>query len=452
MSRRSRAIAYSLLGSMNCGVALGVLGVHSSLQIRSVFPLFRWWAVAMALVATATAWLLQVGDVDPSTTTLPKLLYGGFKVGIVTFAVISTASAIADQSVPRQVTLSFLAASPFVAVLAGWPAALLARAANPNRLLVVGSYDDVHQLQSELEAHPSVNARIVGHVNGCSDGSRPSEIGPWLELGRARFVETAARLSPDVVIVDARCLDEYELVSQITELHARGIKVRTFVEFYEHMFGKVPVSAINEAWFLFDTGELHRATYQRLKQVMDLLGAILGTTVFLALLPLIAAAIKLDSKGPIFYLQERVGKNGRRFRLIKFRTMRENAEEHGPQWATEKDSRVTRVGVFLRRSRLDELPQFINVLRGEMSLVGPRAERPEFVESLEEKIPFYARRHLVKPGLTGWAQIKYHYGSSVEHALEKLQYEFYYMKHQSIFLDISIILNTLRVMLSLKGV
>jgi exopolysaccharide biosynthesis polyprenyl glycosylphosphotransferase len=451
-ARRSRTVAYSLLAVLNLGAALGILGLHSSMQTRSVFSLFVWWAIAMAAVATAVGWLIQIGDVDPLSSTLPKALYAGLKIGFVTFVLISAASALADHSVPRQVTLSFLAVSPVIGAMATWPAVVLARSAEPDRLLVIGSYDDVHQLQTELEGLPPGRARIVGHVNGFSDDTRPSEIGPWMELGRQGFADKALELRPHVAVVDSHCLEDYELLSQVTALHIKGVRIRTFVEFYEQMFGKVPISAINEAWFLFDTGELHRATYLRLKQAVDVIGAILGTIVFIALLPVIAIAIKLDTRGPVFYSQDRVGKDGRTFRLLKFRTMRKDAENDGPQWAKENDNRVTRVGAFLRRARLDELPQFINVLKGDMSLVGPRAERPEFVSTLETKIPFYSRRHLIKPGLTGWAQIKYRYGSSVEHALEKLQYEFYYMKHQSVFLDVAIIIDTLRVMLSMKGI
>ncbi len=449
---KSRLVAYFLLAALNLASAFVILGIHSNAQLRSVFSHFRWWAVAMATVATALAWLLQLGDAEPSTWSLPKVLYAGLKIGVVTLIIISAASALADHAVPRQVTIPFAAISPLLAAAGTWPAVVLARAFDPYNILVVGSYDDVHQLHSELLAHPAERARIVGHVNGFTGEPHPSEIGPWIELSRDNFIEKALELNPNIVVVDSRCLEDFELLSQITALHARGIRVRTFVEFYEQMFGKVPLSAINEAWFLFDTGELHRTTYLRMKQALDIAGAIVGSIAFLVLLPIISLAIRLDSAGPVFYSQERVGKNGKVFRLFKFRTMRVDAEDEGPRWAQENDSRITRVGAFLRRSRLDELPQFINVLKGDMSLVGPRAERPEFVGTLEEKIPFYSRRHLIKPGITGWAQIRYRYGSSVEHALEKLQYEFYYIKYQSVFLDLSIIFNTLRVMISMKGV
>ncbi len=451
-SRISRSVAYFLFGSLNLGAALGILALHSSLQLTSVFSRFVWWAVAMAVIATAMGWLIQVGEVEGPQAGFAKSAYAGLKVGAVTFAIVSVLSALATHALPRQVTVSFLALSPVISLLSRWPAVVISRTTQPIRVLVVGSYDDVYQLQHEIEGQRVPLCRIVAHINGGDSHPRPSEIGPWVEVTRSKLAEQAVDLNPDVIVVDARYLEDYELLSQVTELHARGVRVRTFSEFYEQMFGKVPVSSINEAWFLFDTGELHRTGYLRLKQAVDLVGALVGSALFLLLFPAIAIAIKIDSRGPVLYFQDRVGKNGKVFRLMKFRTMRVDAETDGPRWSFEGDDRVTRVGKFLRQSRLDELPQFLNVLKGDMSLVGPRAERPEFVEALEEKIPFYSRRHLIKPGLTGWAQIRYRYGSSVEHALEKLQYEFYYMKYQSVFLDLAIILNTLRVMISMKGV
>jgi exopolysaccharide biosynthesis polyprenyl glycosylphosphotransferase len=185
---------------------------------------------------------------------------------------------------------------------------------------------------------------------------------------------------------------------------------------------------------------------------MDVLLAVLGLVLTLPLFPLIALLIKRDSPGPVFYRQERLGKGGRIFRLIKFRSMRCDAESTtGPVWAGEHDPRVTRVGRVLRRARLDEVPQLINVLRGEMSVVGPRPERPAFVSQLQEKVPFYIHRLAMKPGVTGWAQVKYRYGSSVEDALEKLQYDLYYIKNLSVFLDLLILLQTVQIVLLGRG-
>ncbi|NLE52681.1 MAG: polyprenyl glycosylphosphotransferase, partial [Chloroflexi bacterium] len=189
-----------------------------------------------------------------------------------------------------------------------------------------------------------------------------------------------------------------------------------------------------------------------LKRAVDLLLAIVGLAIFAALLPLIVVSMKLDSPGPIFFRQQRVGKSGRLFWVVKLRSMIPDAErETGPRWASDDDPRVTRVGRLLRKTRLDEMPQLYNVLRGEMSIIGPRPERPEFVEALSQTIPFYRTRHVVKPGITGWAQVRYHYGSSEEDALIKLQYDLYYIRHRSLALDVLIILRTAGKMLSFQG-
>ena len=185
-----------------------------------------------------------------------------------------------------------------------------------------------------------------------------------------------------------------------------------------------------------------------IKRSFDIVVAVSGLLVLFPLLVVVAVLIKLESRGPAFYSQERVGQFNRSFRILKLRTMVRDAEREGAKWASRGDSRITRIGRFLRKTRIDEIPQFWNVLRGEMSLTGPRPERPEFVEMLAEQIPFYLQRHLVKPGLTGWAQINYPYGASVEDAANKLKYDLYYIKHASIVLDFQIALRTVGTLMS----
>jgi exopolysaccharide biosynthesis polyprenyl glycosylphosphotransferase len=219
-------------------------------------------------------------------------------------------------------------------------------------------------------------------------------------------------------------------------------RVTDAVTFYEKSLHRVPVGEISAEWFLFADLQLYRREQATLKRMLDVLIAAIGLLVSLVAAPFIALAIKLDSPGPIFYSQDRIGLKGRVFRLHKFRTMTANAEGGGMLWSFKGDKRVTRVGRFLRRARLDELPQFWNILRGQMSMVGPRPERPEFVAQLAETIPFYDQRHLIMPGLTGWAQINYRYGSCTEDAKRKLEYDLYYMKHMSLELDLLILLRT----------
>ena len=222
------------------------------------------------------------------------------------------------------------------------------------------------------------------------------------------------------------------------------LKVQYFnlVSFYEKVLGKMPLNSLERSWFLENFNNKNFKWNKIVKKTIDLLFAGLFSLVSLVLLPFIALSIKLESKGPLIYSQERVGLNGKIFTVYKFRSMVKNAETNGAQWAKENDARVTRVGKFIRKTRIDEIPQFWNILKGDMSFVGPRPERPEFVSELKEKITFYDERHLVKPGLSGWAQINFPYGASVEDAKEKLSYDLFYIKNQSVALDISTILKT----------
>jgi exopolysaccharide biosynthesis polyprenyl glycosylphosphotransferase len=221
--------------------------------------------------------------------------------------------------------------------------------------------------------------------------------------------------------------------------------------FLEQFTNKIPVNTIGQIWFLENIKENDKTIYEFGKRIFDILVALLILIVSLPFLPLLYAVVKINSHGPFLFKQIRTGKNGHRFLAIKIRTMHKNAEINGPQWAQKNDARVTRSGRFLRKTRIDEIPQLFNILRGEMSFIGPRPERPEFVEKLSLNIPFYNQRNLVKPGLTGWAQINFPYGASEADALEKLQYDLYYIKNRSFMLDLSILLKTIKTVLSGGG-
>ena len=245
-----------------------------------------------------------------------------------------------------------------------------------------------------------------------------------------------------------------EMFRALLECQEQGIDIVRMPVLYEQLLGRVPIEHLQSDWLvtsLGDAGQFSNLS-RLLKRLLDVLGALLGLAVLLVLVPFVGLAVRLASPGPLFYRQKRVGRGGRQFTVIKFRTMSPDAEADGlARWTEPDDERITPPGRFLRRARLDELPQCLNVLRGEMSLVGPRPERPEFVAALEERIPFYRARLLVKPGLTGWAQINYGYGASVQEAAVKLQYDLYYLKHRSLWLDLAIILRTLAVVLGFRG-
>jgi exopolysaccharide biosynthesis polyprenyl glycosylphosphotransferase len=225
-----------------------------------------------------------------------------------------------------------------------------------------------------------------------------------------------------------------------------GVSFAQLPSVYEEYTGKIAVENLRPSWLVFSDGFAKVTPFGGVMRIVDIIGSVVLLLLALPVMVVTAAAVRLTSPGPAFYVQRRVGMNGRVFNVYKFRSMRNDAEaESGAVWATPgEDPRVTPVGRFLRRSRLDELPQLWNVLRGDMSLVGPRPERPEFVENLTRQIPFYGQRHVIRPGLTGWAQVRYAYGASVEDSMEKLQYDLYYIKNRSMALNLYIIFETLR--------
>jgi sugar transferase (PEP-CTERM system associated) len=241
-------------------------------------------------------------------------------------------------------------------------------------------------------------------------------------------------------------------IPDLLRLKVQGILVEDAHSVISALTGRVWLETVKPSWFIFSDGFRRSSLMLIFKRALDLACAIVGLTLSLPIMLLVAIIVRLDSKGPVIYRQRRVGLRGRYFGVLKFRSMRTDAENGtGAQWAATDDPRVTRVGRWLRKYRLDELPQFINVIRGEMSFVGPRPERPEFVDELRKQIPYYDERHSVRPGITGWAQVQYHYGSSVEDAIRKLEYDLFYLKNMSPLFDCVIILDTIGIVLTGHG-
>lgn len=256
----------------------------------------------------------------------------------------------------------------------------------------------------------------------------------------------------DILVAAGDLKNDTNVAKKIFSCLALGIDVYNINNFYEEITNKIPLEYIDHSWFLDNLAEHSKKLYEIIKRGADIILATVGLIIAIPIAPFIALIIKLESPGPVIFRQIRTGKNGNGFLAMKFRSMVQNAEKNGPQWAGLDDTRITRFGKFIRKTRLDEIPQLINILRGEMSLVGPRPERPEFIETLSQQIPFYNERLLVKPGLTGWAQLNGPaYGGSIEGTTEKLKYDLYYLKNRSLVLDLSIILKTVRVVFSGRG-
>jgi sugar transferase (PEP-CTERM system associated) len=320
-----------------------------------------------------------------------------------------------------------------------------------SRVLVVGVGPSTRGI-IELQERGSRRFTVLGFL---SDEPAASDWVPagYEHLGKVRdLLNLVDELEPDLVLVALRDMRSGFPAHDLLECRLRGIPVDDWPSFYEKQTGKVLVTDLRPSWLIFSDGFRNGHMTRAVKRALDVVLAGAGLVLALPLMLVVAAAVRLDSRGPALFRQARVGQGGRIFVLNKFRSMRFDAERaSGATWATAGDPRVTRVGRLLRTTRLDELPQLVNVLLGHMSFIGPRPERPEFVQLLQRQIPFYRERLSVKPGLTGWAQIRYPYGASVADAVEKLQFDLYYIKNLSLFLDLLILLGTIQVVLFGRG-
>jgi sugar transferase (PEP-CTERM system associated) len=334
----------------------------------------------------------------------------------------------------------------------GYTAVLSSRGLSVN-LLLVGAGDLARSIYRETLTRRALGFRVVGCLAANPDEARqkpdglPSVLGGFEELR-----EVGRRDDVDRIVVAIGERRGKFPVRDLLELRISGRPVEDGCAFYEELTGKLLVEHLRPSQLIFGEGFSKRPFTLALKRTVDFLASGLGLVLALPVWLLVPLAIVLDSPGPVFFRQERTGERNRPFQVLKFRSMRSDAEANsGPVWAKDADDRVTRVGRFIRKTRIDEIPQLWNVLKGEMSFVGPRPERPFFVQQLAEKIPYYMQRHSVKPGVTGLAQVKYSYGSTVEDAVEKLRYDLYYIKRMGFWMDLSIIFETVKVVLFGKG-
>ena len=320
------------------------------------------------------------------------------------------------------------------------------------RILIVGSGEHAIEVAREVLNRPDAGYRIVGFVGTDSELLGKSLINPRV-IGLTEHLEVIVKREGIDRIVVAMGQRRGQLpTDRLLQLSLAGnVSIEEGATFYERVTGRVSLNMIRPSWLIFSgRGRQARLTAVS-RSVVHWLVALIGFLLCMPIMIVTALLIKLDSRGPVFYKQERVGKNGRTFVLMKFRSMKVDAEKSGPVWASKSDDRTTRVGRIIRKVRIDEIPQFLNILKGEMSFVGPRPERPHFVAQLAEEIPYYEQRHLIAPGLTGWAQIKYPYGASIEDARQKLQYDLFYIKNYSLILDAVIMFETIKIILFGRG-
>jgi sugar transferase (PEP-CTERM system associated) len=319
------------------------------------------------------------------------------------------------------------------------------------RVLFVGTGETARKVARQILDQHDFAYRIIGFVD--DDASRIGEriVNPAIVGTPSDIERLIAEYQVDRIVVGLADRRGKLPVQELLRAKMAGVRVEDATTTYERVTGKILIDDLRPSWLIFSDGFRVSRIMRLMKRTIDLTLSLIMLILAAPAMLLTALAILLEDGRPVLYRQERVGENGRTFILSKFRSMRKDAENGTPIWARDGDDRVTLVGCIIRKTRLDELPQLWNVIRGDMSFVGPRPERPYFVEELSKDIPFYQQRHAVKPGITGWAQVKYRYGSSLEDATEKLRYDLYYIKHLSIFFDLTIVFDTVKVVLFRKG-
>jgi lipopolysaccharide/colanic/teichoic acid biosynthesis glycosyltransferase len=388
--------------------------------------------------------LLELGAYVMGLLEVPRTTLGAFLSALgatVSAAVVISLIQLVSGSLllPREVVLgSALLLTGIYGLLALAAERIRQKGTGEDRVLAVIGPDEGAALDADLLSGPERSAHLIGVVSP----AQAAQTGRPL-LARAEHERVS------VLVLGREAQTDEAIVAQAAVLHGRGTRIRTLTLFYDEWLGKLPLSELEPVSLMFDIQELHAPRYARLKRIFDLVAGAIGVVALAATIPPIWVLDQFANRGPLFFRQDRVGKGGREFTILKFRTM--GPDTPSGEWTEDDDPRIPPFGRWLRRTHLDELPQAVNVLRGELSLVGPRPEQPRYVAELEDKIPFYELRHLVQPGVTGWAQVKFPYGASVDDALEKLQYEFFYLRHQGPVLDARILARTLRSVLRHEG-
>ncbi len=442
--------------------AAWALGSQTTFAVGALLALSKWF-VTLTVVWGVCALFFDVYDLARAASTVQIVRAAG-AAALAAVAIYILIPWFAPPLTSR--TLIFAFALLAWLGIVGWRVTYAQLFVQPwfkRRALVVGAGWAGRSLEEMLRIAPrdpnpyrGTGYELVGFIDDNSDYAG-GNVGDVPVLGDHQLLVTATReLGIDEIIlaITHRHAIDSTLFDALLRCRELGVRVTPMAVIYERLNGRVPVDHVGrDLYAALPTGDsVYERFYLATKRLADLVVGVLGLLVLAVVGPLVALANALSAPGPLFYRQQRVGKGGGVFMIYKFRSMRPNAErETGAVWAAANDSRITPVGRFLRKTRLDELPQVLNILTGEMSLIGPRPERPEFVEELAKQLPFYRARHAVRPGITGWAQVQHRYASSVEEAKTKLEYDLYYVKHIGALLDLRIVLRTIPVMLLFKG-
>jgi lipopolysaccharide/colanic/teichoic acid biosynthesis glycosyltransferase len=434
-----RRAARPLLYAGTVAIVLGLAKIHARFighyVLHSTEPSRLVWTVGYILLLMVATYGVGLPELPKTTrqAVTSSLLAPLSAAGVLSLVQL----VVGDSLLPRFVIFgTVVLLVPWNLVCVGIARGGRSQGERRDRVVLVAPIGEVLTLREELAAAPERPAALVAAMTVEEASTSDERVKP--------LVESVVAEGGSLVVLDRSALAEPSVVAQAASLHEAGIRVRPLSSFYEEWLGKLPVSELERASLLFDIRELHGPRYVRVKRLVDIGVGIVGIVALIIVEPFVLIGNLFGNRGKLLFRQQRVGKNGKSFDVLKFRTMREDVDVPDGTWTQEDDPRITSFGRFLRRTHIDEMPQLWNIVAGDLSIVGPRPEQPRYVEELTAKLPFYSLRHLVRPGLTGWAQVKYGYAGDERDAVEKLQYDFWYLRKQSLGLDLRIVGRTLR--------
>jgi sugar transferase (PEP-CTERM system associated) len=442
-----------IVGAVLCAVRLRFWNHPEEISTYILYPDFIIQSAVVLVVCLMCFYYNDLYDARTGFGSAERLLRIEQSVGAASLVLGTVYFMIPELLLGRGV---FLIAMVLVTTCAFLDRKLVDRVwqrASAQQIVILGAGKLATDVARELTLRNDLRITLNGFISCATGGEHVEMLAGLPVLGTAADMEAIAakrQISRIIVALEDRrgALPTRDLVT----LRVRGVHVEDAATALAALTGRISLWAVRPSWFAFSDGFRRSKWNEFVKRVLDMAAGIIGLVLSLPVMAAVAMAIRLDSRGPAIYRQTRVGRTSRPFELLKFRSMRVDAErELGAQWAVEDDPRVTRVGRILRKYRLDELPQFWNVIRGDMSFVGPRPERPVFVEELRKVIPYYDHRHSARPGITGWAQVQYRYGATVEDAISKLEYDLFYLKNTSLMFDLAIIFQTVRIVLGGHG-
>lgn len=440
--------------AMYAGMFLALLIRYQGIPLTSaVLPLayYASFLFAVAVVILFIAGLYDIGQSKNNRTQFIKIGLSGLAWMLISIIFFYSRSA-ADITPKTTLALITLCSFSLIAVWRAFYNRFLSASFLKTNIIFAGITPETIELINLLTKQPQHGYHVLGYVASLNSRLTDSPL-PQAETISELIKQTT---QPEMIIIAPQLTGNQAVLSDLYQAIFQQVSVITLADFYEQIFGRVPPLTFSEAWFVINLREQQKKIYDRARIIFDNLVAIIMGLVFIITFPFVALAIKLSSPGPILFKQTRIGRGEQPFTIFKYRTMQAltvngSAEMNGPQFASVGDVRITSIGSFLRSTRIDELPQFWNILRGEMALIGPRPERPEFVAELKREMPFYALRHLIKPGLTGWAQLHHSYYGTISENLLKLQYDLFYIKNRGLLIDLSITLKTISVLVRFMG-